>query len=369
MQKYEHETGQRRMDIIGFLGIAIFLVIIVSMMFFVVTFATNHQMDTADQENHVDCMQEAADKDRDIQNGYGINENQKIQEVVRYSNATKSSTIFENTTITYGEGAVNVYLGYGTTGDTSGYDLAVGTVQDVFRACLTEEELRMVEDGSTINIDISISDISSVIDDETYTSIENALPDFYGSTQDLSMGLVVDIAMVKQVNDGDWKSVCKLEAPLKITFYIPQILQNSGREYYMVRSHGGVCTLLEDVGNDKERMTFETSLFSTFALVYHQVAFINRFFDNAIWFGHIICVINTVLWSGVMMLYARDKDDILSLSGICVVINLICALVGNSNLDYLIASVSSFTMVGLAFFQMEKFYISNMKNDKDKKEY
>lgn len=365
MRKFWHETRLQKKAWNGLFGFLLVSLSIVFVMFSIMVLGVKAKDESREENKSNSSIEEDTVGNEQFQNICGIKDNQEINTKITYSEETKETRIVDNTKVRYGDGNVYVYIGHGTYGDNSGYGLQLGSVENVLTACLTEEEAERVKNGEDAYIEICILELPSLEGRDAYVQIEDSLSNFYGSTRDLSMGLVIDIAMQKRVGEGDWISVNKMEAPLYITMDIPSVLQNPDFKFYMIRNHDGVCTLLENCGDEENRITFKTTLFSSFAMVYHQRPFTVRLFINRFCVWHIVTLVITIVMSGVLMLFAKTKKKVLACTVLCVGLDVVFALIGSCNLDYLMSFVASFIMVGLAVFQMERIYFEERKNKKE----
>lgn len=75
--------------------------------------------------------------------------------------------------------------------------------------------------------------------------------------------------LLKQVGDSEWVHIHETNKPLRITVQIPERLLGHAA-YAIVRVHDGTAAFLPDLDSEPATITFETSLFSTYAIVYHD---------------------------------------------------------------------------------------------------
>ena len=74
--------------------------------------------------------------------------------------------------------------------------------------------------------------------------------------------------MFKQKNGGEKQPITQLNAPIRIVIDIPADLLAKGSNFGIIRVHTGVATLLNDLDDNPNTITFDTDRFSTYAIVY-----------------------------------------------------------------------------------------------------
>lgn len=85
-----------------------------------------------------------------------------------------------------------------------------------------------------------------------------------------TIGLYLDISLLKQVGDGQPEGITRTGQPLRIVLEIPENLRAKDRAFSILRMHEGVVTALPDLDDDPNTITIETDCFSTYALAYTQ---------------------------------------------------------------------------------------------------
>lgn len=357
MQLFWHETRHlgckhnKRLRLASII-IGIQILCIVSMMGF-------YQVDV--QAAGGSGVQLVSTKEETVQEITRENTDQLIRSVITYSKDTKDTLIKDNTRIHYGEGNVQIFLSYGKDRDAAVYEMHLGSAENIMDACLTDEEKNYVAKGGDIYLIVSFEDISADVSEDIHTEILDSFASFYGSVSDLKLGTTIDLLVEKKIGDGDWHSIAKLENPMQITLRIPDFIYSGSRNYYIIRNHDDICTLLEDNDEDSSVITFQTSLFSTFALVYHQSSILDGLVgeDGIPW--HIITLVITMLLSGVLMLYGKNRIRVVVITMFCVGFDALCGLMGNGTMYYLVSFVGGFIVIGLACFQLERIYLQEMR--------
>ena len=142
----------------------------------------------------------------------------------------------------------------------------------LLNAVLTQDDIKQMANGSKMSVGVTCNEVSNPSDANLIIKALNG-KEFKGIRY-------FDIDITKYI-DGKAQSVTKLNAPIKITIPVPKELVGLGYEFAIVRVHDGVATTLKaTVSNDGKYITFETDLFSTYALVYKDPASANRSVTN-----------------------------------------------------------------------------------------
>lgn len=137
---------------------------------------------------------------------------------------------------------------------------------------LTEEELARVEAGEEflIYFDVRNADdnVPQADKDKTEQFIEEKLADG-------EVGMYLDLSLFKKIGDDAANKVTDTNGTMiSVTVEIPESLRNTDanktRMFYVVRVHNGVAEFLTS-GTTEMNITFETGLFSTYAIVYSDV--------------------------------------------------------------------------------------------------
>ncbi len=144
---------------------------------------------------------------------------------------------------------------------TSKIDLIEMLVKD---GRITEDELKEVYLGSTLNVSLKATDISGSVSSDSKSLIQE-------KTKKLGYTLgnqYLDICLY--VNDSQ---VATTSDKIKVSVIVPNNLvntnQNVKRTYYMIRNHNGEVSCLEGKYDEETKsFTFETNQFSTYVLAY-----------------------------------------------------------------------------------------------------
>ncbi len=185
-------------------------------------------------------------------------------ETVETGNITETS---ETTTqLAVGNGAVIVTV----VCEEQKYAAGVADTVAVANAVLSPEQIKLVNDGETIEIRVDVKDISKTVPGQDKEVIESGLTECRKERPDLTLGMYVDISMFVRVGKGDWDTITHTEEPIEVVVSIPEELKEDGREFYIIRSHEGAYTVLNDIDNKPDTITISTDMFSAYAIAYDQ---------------------------------------------------------------------------------------------------
>ena len=81
-----------------------------------------------------------------------------------------------------------------------------------------------------------------------------------------------DFTVMKTL-DADTTLVTETGKELEVTVEIPEEFRKAGRKFSVIRDHEGEITVLKDIGNDPNSVTFRTDRFSEYAIVYERINF------------------------------------------------------------------------------------------------
>ncbi len=137
----------------------------------------------------------------------------------------------------------------------------------------TEEEKSLIAAGADVVITLEVKDISDTVSVEDKEKVENKIKE----TKDQKVGMYLDINLLKQVGDNSAVKVSDLNGKIKLQLTVPDELlikdTSKNREYGIIRIHNEEVDMLEtEFDPETKFLTFETDHFSTYALVYKDVA-------------------------------------------------------------------------------------------------
>lgn len=148
--------------------------------------------------------------------------------------------------------------------------------QDLVDGVLTEEEKQKLAEDPEVRYVVTL-EATMLAEDP----IVLALADEYG----LDIGQYLTLTITKQeYYSGELRNsedVKELFQTIRLIIDVPEELQKTGRIFKIVRVHNGVAEILEDLDDNPGTITFETKLFSTYAIAYTDTAPVAPAFTSA----------------------------------------------------------------------------------------
>jgi len=135
-----------------------------------------------------------------------------------------------------------------------------GDTNDILDAVITPDDNNSLANGSNISVHLNVE--ASVAPQEDQNFILAAMGDN-------SLAQYLDISLIKNV-DGVETEITETNAPIRITIDIPESYRLANRTFEIIRVHEGVATVLPDLDTNPDTITFETNLFSTYAIAYND---------------------------------------------------------------------------------------------------
>ena len=146
----------------------------------------------------------------------------------------------------------------------------VDSTEDIIKAILTEDEAKQAEDGVKVDIALTVKDKSSNLTEDEKKLINSNIKD------NQAAGCILDIQLQKII--GSQKSdVYELNSAINIKVKLNADLINKDssktRKYSVIRIHNGVSDILSAAFDEATgELTFATDRFSTYIVVYEDVA-------------------------------------------------------------------------------------------------
>ena len=144
------------------------------------------------------------------------------------------------------------------------------STEDIIKAVLTEDEAKQAEDGVKVDIALTVKDKSSNLTEDEKKLISSNIKD------NQAAGCILDIQLQKII--GLQKSdVSELNSAINIKIKLNADLINKDssktRKYSVIRIHNGVSDILSATFDEATgELTFATDRFSTYIVVYEDVA-------------------------------------------------------------------------------------------------
>ncbi|MDE7360384.1 MAG: hypothetical protein K2N38_00445 [Oscillospiraceae bacterium] len=136
----------------------------------------------------------------------------------------------------------------------------------LFNALLTAYERERVQNGESMAVRLTVDNADNSAPDSDRAAVERLV----STLSNYKVGQYLDVNLYKTVG-SERKQILASINDLTITFDIPESIRGKS-SYAMVRIHDGAAALLQDKDNDPNTITIDTSLFSTYAIVYRDQA-------------------------------------------------------------------------------------------------
>lgn len=162
----------------------------------------------------------------------------------------------------------NEYASYAKETEFVGFSnlATIPNLEEVIGSLLTEDEKIKVLSGEHIGINVNI------FNNDDLQTPEDKQIDAAAKRNGINIAQHFEMVMLKS-QDGYSEVMTTLNAPMKIVMNVPQALIDSGREFYIVRSHvepdGSVSiSFINDEDSNPATITFTTDRFSSYAIGY-----------------------------------------------------------------------------------------------------
>ena len=175
-----------------------------------------------------------------------------------------SQMISQTHTFEVGEGSLTIEIVSET------HLVTIMDTAEVARAVFSEYELHQAYAGANLVVRVVMTRFynEAEVSADVRASVMNGIEVLSAQVEGLSLGGIMDISLQKRINDGAWIPLTSLWEEITLRVAIPGDLQRNSASFFMLRQHGGVISLLPDIGGDSGTITFRSDRFSTYALVY-----------------------------------------------------------------------------------------------------
>lgn len=120
--------------------------------------------------------------------------------------------------------------------------------------------------GDTVKTEIVVNEVKTeLVPTSAQTNIEKAAATV-GKNAEVVQYLDVEVVLKAASTGEELGTVNVLKTPIKVTVAIPENLKADNVKYVVIRDHNGVVTKLPTTVNANGTITFETDMFSTYAL-------------------------------------------------------------------------------------------------------
>lgn len=138
-----------------------------------------------------------------------------------------------------------------------------GTLKNI----LGEKELASLRtDGKYPAVQLTAT-VMNKVSEEDKTLTESSIEAYASSVPNLMPGAFLNINLRLNVS-GSWQEVTGTKSPVRFTINVPEEMQKLSEEFYVLRIHKGVATLLYDQDKDPKTVTVDSDQFSTYVLMY-----------------------------------------------------------------------------------------------------
>lgn len=250
--------------------------------------------------------------------GIDLVPNETIQNSRTAQDITESANLF--TAFDYGEGQIIVVIP-----SHSGITPAMLPNQAaLIESVLSLQELGRVANGDSIEIKLDVMCKEAVLKQDE-DLIDEAIRKFNDEIPGLERGIYIDITLSKRIENEDWELISDAGNPIEIVIDVPESMRIDGAEYYIIRSHEGGYTLLEDQDDDPNTITILSQYFSTYAIAYRSTAEAK----HTTCFWHWITLVVALLFIAFTFLWKEERaEKRLIAFGIATVLMLIPAIIG-----------------------------------------
>lgn len=171
--------------------------------------------------------------------------------------------------VTLGEGKVTIESG--SEGEQSAITGDLGTI---IKACLTEDEIQAVQNGSNVKIRLNVVKVSHKEMEQNeerineLQQIKDRFGEFVVEVAGLKMADGYDIVVEKSIDGSEWQKITELNDEIEVTTLVPTEIRKEKRTFFMIHNHKGNITILEDLDQDPYTITVRTRNFSTYVICY-----------------------------------------------------------------------------------------------------
>ena len=135
------------------------------------------------------------------------------------------------------------------------------------KSVVGEEGIKRIEAGEDMFLRLVLVRVADKVTESDKVLMEQFTGNFADKDGICKIGEFIDLSFQIKNGNSPWQKIKVLGDELEITIKIPDNLLGK-EKYYILRSHDGVCDMLEDLDTDSSTITFRTDRFSTYAIVY-----------------------------------------------------------------------------------------------------
>lgn len=188
---------------------------------------------------------------------------------------SKDTTVDSSVNAIIGNGKVTVIMSsYDKNNNEDGdiiHNVKIASAFDLIKAAVGNDGIEYIKEGNDLLLRFMVVKIAENVKKQDADVIKKYLEDGNADLDNLKIGEYIDITYEMKKNNENWVKITELDNEIEITIDIPENLKGK-EKYYIVRNHNGECTLLSDIDDNPDTITFRTNRFSTYAIVYGEAA-------------------------------------------------------------------------------------------------
>ncbi len=210
-----------------------------------------------------------------------------------------------------------------TVGNVPKVELPAEQQEVLKNAIIDEEDVEAIENGASIDIELTVENAESTIAPE-----DKAKSDEAAAQGSYTHVRYLDINLTKVVTDASGVStseeISELGKEVRIVITVPLgLARQSGRDFAVIRVHDGEATVLKDLDSDPNTVTISTNLFSSYTLVYVDTTPVPSTPGGLIGHVHVITGLQNDAhyhWRGCFICSMRvDYEPHRFINGVCTV--------------------------------------------------
>ncbi len=134
-----------------------------------------------------------------------------------------------------------------------------------------EEEQRVAE-GINVKLSLSVTRLEEDEEDADQILIRELIAEAQDDYPPVEIVDYLDVTLTKQLEGQAPIIVTEIPAPITISAELPELAEaeNASREFHVIRTHAGKVSVVDGTVEDN-RISFESDLFSTYAIIYIDV--------------------------------------------------------------------------------------------------
>lgn len=174
------------------------------------------------------------------------------------------------------------------------------TADELRNAILSKDELN----------DLEVKLVLSV--EENMDNVDKKEMDLLNKVDGVKVSGVYNID-IKKIIGNKYELIKNTNKPIKITINIPKELQQSGKIYSILRCHNGKVSVLKDIDNNPNTITFETDKFSTYAIAINKQDSVkktstekNQKSISIVWLIIGLAILGIIV---ILLIIKKSKDD------------------------------------------------------------